>query len=265
MINSFRNLHCAIVKLTSRCNINCEYCYENITFGRGPHSFMSTDTFKDIVDKMLDSTQCEEFLLILHGGEPSLVSTKWFDECLSYAKNKAESLSKQITFFVQTNLVNISDESLNCFGRHNVQVGVSLDNPDYVSSSMRPLAGKVVKNFFRARDSGLNCSVLLTINSSNIDLFEDICSWLYEDLGLKSFKANVAYSVGNGLGLNPLLPEEIFRAKKSIVDYMLRTKGLALIEHNLTTDIINYVKATLMVRKDRNHCVMIKFVVLEGK
>src|SRR3990167_9324354 len=156
----FFNLRSAVIKLTSRCNIQCGYCYENITFGKQKHHTMTPEVFKNFVDIALHSTRQKKFLFILHGGEPTLLSEEWFYDCVGYAYRVAEEVGVALEVSIQTNLINVTHSKFECFKALNISIGASLDNPAHVHSAMRPLAHKVIEHFNLARDMGIQCGIL---------------------------------------------------------------------------------------------------------
>lgn len=244
MINpsQFSNIKTIIVKLTSRCNIQCSYCYEQTTHGKGPHVYMRSETFKTMADFLLANSSQPKLEFIFHGGEPTLLPVSWFDESLNYLSECAKKFQKRIVVSMQTNFIKMSNEMLNCIKRHKIHLGISLDNPAFLVESMRPFAQKVIDNYFKAKNQGIHCGILMAINPSNYSFFQEICEWLYNDMQVKDFKANVVCSVGKGIDLIPMTAEEIFIAQKTMIDYMLKTEAKQLIESNLAWEMIDFVE-----------------------
>ncbi|WP_308420644.1 radical SAM protein [Dyadobacter endophyticus] len=124
------NLAGLILKIASRCNLNCSYCY---MYNKGDMSylsqpkFMSKKTMVQVVARIEDyckSNNLSGFLVIFHGGEPLMAHKDLFEffvrECL-----KLESVS--IDFALQTNGILVDDEWCELFKRLNISVGFSLD------------------------------------------------------------------------------------------------------------------------------------------
>jgi uncharacterized protein len=174
---------------------------------------------------------------IFHGGEPTLLPDSWYVEAFEICRTLAELTGKEASFSIQTNLTHLTDEKLRLFRDNKVSVGASLDGPADLSGAMRPGAQRVINNFFRAKENGLKVGVLMTINQSNFDKFEQITDWLYNVMEISHFKANVVYSVGSGYNITDMKPEQVFASQKAIIDHMIRYKGERVIEHNLTQQI----------------------------
>ena len=51
---------------------------------------MSSAVFKQICTQILENTKSKTIQFILHGGEPSLLSTDWFNANLSFLDNLAK-------------------------------------------------------------------------------------------------------------------------------------------------------------------------------
>lgn len=64
----FTNLSAVVVKLTSRCNIKCEYCYEDITFGKEKHYYLPIHDYELLISKVLINSKRSHITIILHGG-----------------------------------------------------------------------------------------------------------------------------------------------------------------------------------------------------
>ncbi|MEM9888296.1 MAG: radical SAM protein [Bacteroidota bacterium] len=238
MDNRFNNIRCVIVKLTNRCNIRCEYCYENIV-SKGVN--MKSEVFQDMVETFLQSTNEKSVLFILHGGEPTILPENWFEENLQKSYELGEKYDKEVEFSIQTNLIKISETKLKIFKKYNVGIGGSIDNPDFLTESLRPLANKALNTYKKAKKLGIRVGILSTINSSNLDKMKDFCSWLHNSLNVNHFKANLAYSVGTGLEL--LVPDanSFFLAQKDVIKYMISNDG-DFLEENLSQEIIRFIE-----------------------
>ena len=202
----FSRINSLIVKVTNRCNLNCAYCYENVS-RKGTD--MTFGVFKTIIDKTLNSTNDRKINIIFHGGEPTLLKNEWYVDAVSYAVTKAVELGKEMKFGIQTNLTTLNQNKIDLFRYLNISPGVSIDDPTLSSSSYRQKENLVVKNIELLIKSEIKFGVLSTINSSNFNIFKEIMLWLKE-YDIKHFKANVVYPVGHGFNQKSLTAEEIF-------------------------------------------------------
>ncbi len=239
--NDFRfiNVSALIIKVTNVCNIDCSYCYENISKHGGR---MDKTIFEQIVEKTLCSTLSKRVQFIFHGGEPTILEMDWYKNAVSFANERASYYGKKAVFGLQSNFVNISEKKLALFNDLGIHLCASLDGPSSIKSSLRENAEKANRTFIKAKEMGLNPSVLLTINQSNFNYFNQILHWLEHELKVKAFKANTVYSVGNGQRLKDMNPEMVFEAHKTIIDYLIETKASRVVEQNLVREIKKYFR-----------------------
>ncbi len=233
----FRNISTLIVKVTHRCNLDCLYCYENIT---KTGEDMSVETFKELADLVLENSQKDHITFLFHGGEPSLLPNSWYEEAAEYALAKGRACQKQVAFSMQTNLLGVNPSKIELYKKYDIQLGVSLDGPAMLQSTMRGGEDKVFANFKRIQQAGVKAGVLVTINEANYAHFSTICHWLVQEAEVRSFKANVVTPVGRGYDLEPLEAEQVFQAQYSILEYLIATKGEELLEANLNMEILRY-------------------------
>lgn len=230
----FRNINTLIVKVTHRCNLDCLYCYENVS-KKGED--MRLDTFCDLVERSLSSTTQDSVLYLFHGGEPSLLPNAWYETAITFARERARHYKKRVNFSMQTNLLGLNPSKIKLYQKYNIQLGVSLDGPVELQDSMRGGEDKVFENFRRIQRAGVKAGVLVTINQSNYQHFDKICDWLVQEAKVRSFKANVVTPVGRGYDLPLMEAAKIFEAQKTVIDYIIETKGKKLLESNFMIDL----------------------------
>lgn len=130
-----------VIKIASRCNLDCSYCYE---YNMGDDSwkympkYMSIDVFGKILYRIKEHSLNHDFSNIsisLHGGEPLLVGHNLFT---TYQEKIQEILPDHDLFVgIQTNGVLIDREYVNIFEKYDVSVGISLDGPPKVNDVFR--------------------------------------------------------------------------------------------------------------------------------
>jgi uncharacterized protein len=131
-----------ILKLASRCNLNCSYCYlynhEDKTYLEKP-KLISDRVYDATLDRI--SSYCSHLgadasmSVVFHGGEPTMIGHRRFDELATRARQR---LGPQLSALaMQTNGVLISDEWAETLKRHGVHVGVSLDGDADVHDAAR--------------------------------------------------------------------------------------------------------------------------------
>ena len=128
---------CFLIKITSRCNLNCDYCYV----------FNHVDqTWKSLPPLMGQAVQCavaervaeyvslrniKNCLIIFHGGEPLLLKANKICKMVeNFRQMVAEHSSEtSVDFSLQTNGVLLKREDLELFEQYEIGVSLSLDGP----------------------------------------------------------------------------------------------------------------------------------------
>ncbi|WP_346070163.1 cyclophane-forming radical SAM/SPASM peptide maturase YhhB [Sphingobacterium siyangense] len=128
-----------LIKVASRCNINCTYCY---VYNMGDDNwkrlskFLEDDTIEGIVDSLrkLIKYQKRIFSIVLHGGEPLLLGQKK----LTYLLRRLRSiLPNEYPISLQTNGILISDEIMDICDANYVSIAVSIDGPEHIHDKFR--------------------------------------------------------------------------------------------------------------------------------
>ncbi len=131
-----------IVKIASRCNLNCSYCYvynQADTSWRSRPAMMSPETFAAAVERMrrhcVASGQ-EAVDLTFHGGEPTLVGPERFARMCTLVNDQLAPLA-DVRLAIQTNGTRLDERWVPVFREHEVEVGVSLDGPREINDAFR--------------------------------------------------------------------------------------------------------------------------------
>ena len=129
-----------LVKLASRCNLGCTYCYVYEMADSGwalQPKTMSAETVRALTRQLTVIADCqrEPFEVIFHGGEPLLVGPARFE---SICCELREALPSRVGLGVQTNGVLLSERIAATCVRHGVSVSVSIDGPASVHDRHRP-------------------------------------------------------------------------------------------------------------------------------
>ena len=129
-----------IIKIASRCNLNCTYCYE---YNLGDESWKKmTKIINDqTINKIVEGIQVhctkynlEDVVISLHGGEPFLVGEEKFERILKkFNSLKMHGINPIIS--TQTNGTLVTDKYIKLIKDYNVQVSVSIDGNQNHNSS----------------------------------------------------------------------------------------------------------------------------------
>ncbi len=124
-------LDTVLVKVASRCNLNCSYCY---VYNMGDEAWrtqprrMSPMTSERIAEQLgaVFRAQRVPFSVVLHGGEPLLLGRKRLAALLAALRRE---LPVPCGLHLQTNGVLLSDEILNVLVAYSVGISISIDGP----------------------------------------------------------------------------------------------------------------------------------------
>jgi uncharacterized protein len=162
-----------ILKVASRCNLNCSYCYvynKGDTSWRSRPATMSDEVFAASIDRTADYCRAageRSVLLTFHGGEPCLVGVERFSVWCRTARERLSGLDVAIS--IQTNGTLIDEHWLRAFHEHAVGVGVSIDGPAVIHDRFRVdhagrgSYGRVTSALTMLRDAGLRYGLLCVI------------------------------------------------------------------------------------------------------
>jgi uncharacterized protein len=145
-----------ILKVHSRCNLSCAYCYvyEMKDQGwRGLPKRMSGDVAARTVERIAEHAERHELAsvdVILHGGEPLLAGADWLTELVGSLRARVPA---QVNVALQTNGTLLDRPMLGTLKRLGIRVGVSLDGDEEATGRHRLYANG--RNSFDAVAEGL--------------------------------------------------------------------------------------------------------------
>jgi uncharacterized protein len=128
-----------LLKVASRCNINCDYCYVFNMGDKGTTKMpklMSQETIEAVTASLKDLAQSQRagFAVVLHGGEPLLLPKQRLKLLLTGLR---EALPAECTLSIQTNGILISDDVLDVCVRTRTSLAVSIDGPQAANDRHR--------------------------------------------------------------------------------------------------------------------------------
>lgn len=128
-----------LVKLASRCNLNCDYCY---VYHMGDEAWrlqpklMSMGTVDALGRSLarLVASQGVPLSVIFHGGEPLLMGPERFEAVCAAIRFH---VGFKVGLHVQTNGLLLSDRVIDACERHDVGVSISIDGPQDIHDRHR--------------------------------------------------------------------------------------------------------------------------------
>ncbi len=134
-----------LIKLASRCNLNCGYCYvykSGDDGWRAQPKRMSLPVAEAAAMRVAELCEAQRAPLsvVFHGGEPLLVGTNHFEQI---CRSLRRALPASCGLHLQTNGLLLSDAVLSVCAEHEVGISISVDGPATVHDRHRPdLSGR---------------------------------------------------------------------------------------------------------------------------
>ncbi|GAA1818131.1 FxsB family radical SAM/SPASM domain protein [Planosporangium flavigriseum] len=137
-----------ILKVTSRCNLDCDYCY---VYHHADQSWRHQPRFMPLpvaqaaarrIAEHADAHGVGHVLVVLHGGEPTLAGGERIDAyCTLIRRTIPDPI--RVDFAMQSNGGLLTPHWLPVLRRHRIRVGISLDGPPAVNDRhRRDVAGR---------------------------------------------------------------------------------------------------------------------------
>jgi uncharacterized protein len=125
-----------LVKLATRCNIDCSYCYwfRDAAVYDKP-KLMSPKVLQQLllrIEEHVVAYGLPDLPIVLHGGEPLLWGVANFKHFAEACAAITARTGCAIPLAVTTNGVLINDQWLDCFEAHRISVAISLDGPAHI-------------------------------------------------------------------------------------------------------------------------------------
>lgn len=138
-VSCARQLDTVLLKVASRCNLDCSYCY---VYHMGDEAWrdqpkkMSATVLEQVADRLAEqlALQGTPFSVVLHGGEPLLLGPAKLDK---FCRRLRAALPHPCGIHLQTNGVLLTDAVIDVLVRHDVGVSVSIDGPQAVHDRFR--------------------------------------------------------------------------------------------------------------------------------
>jgi uncharacterized protein len=167
-------INSVILKIASRCNLNCSYCYiynhEDKSYLRRPH-IIPDEVVVACARRIAEYSLAHSGATIsvtLHGGEPTLVGTARFERIVALLQEHAGAALRSIS--LQSNGTLIDDKWASLISRLGVSVGISLDGTSQVHDTVRVdhkgngSHSRTMQGIEHLREAGIEPRVLSVIN-----------------------------------------------------------------------------------------------------
>lgn len=197
--------HFSIILLPiNKCNVACEYCFEDKTDDR-----MSLDQLRLVMTKVFDHMDAAAIrALTIHwqGGEIMLIPPDWFARAFELIQNLAAKRGKFVEHGLQSNMIgyhrrwNSIIEQM--FGN---SLGTSMDFPNLhrklFNGSATDYTSIWKHNVQTALAAGISIGVIAVPNQATLDAgAEKLFSFFVDEIGVSSFQVNTPFPGGEQNG-----------------------------------------------------------------
>lgn len=170
-----------LILCTNECNLRCSYCFEEkmrndcvspLKQIREDFENFLNNYFDQFIDQLIEinkSLNRKETDITLHGGEPLLIGNHLLERALKMIRKRPN-----MTIGIQTNGTLIDDETIALFKKYNVNVGISLDGPEYMHDAYRKNVGGIgthaiiMNNIQKLKNAGVTVGSLATVTDITI-------------------------------------------------------------------------------------------------
>jgi radical SAM protein with 4Fe4S-binding SPASM domain len=197
--------HFSIILLpTNKCNVNCEYCFEDKTDDR-----MSLEQLETIVTKVfdhMDEASIRGLTVHWQGGEVMMIPTDWYYRAFDLIQNAAIKKGKIVEHGLQSNMIGYNsrwnDLIQRMFGN---SVGTSMDFPNVHRKLFNGSSTDYTRiwkyNVQAAMDAGIGIGVIAVPNQATLDVgAERFYSFFVDEIGVNSFQVNTPFPGGEENG-----------------------------------------------------------------
>jgi uncharacterized protein len=193
--------HFSIILLpTNKCNVNCEYCFEDKTDDR-----MSLQQLEVVMDKVFDHMEEAAIrALTIHwqGGEIMTIPPSWFVLAYDLIQKKAVARGKFVEHGLQSNMIGYNSRWNEIIRRmFGNTVGTSMDFPNLHRKLFNGSASDYTRiwkdNVQAALDAGIGIGVIAVPNQGTLEVgAERFYSYFVDEVGVNSFQVNTPFPGG---------------------------------------------------------------------
>jgi uncharacterized protein len=185
--------HLLILQPTPFCNIDCKYCY---LLERNLRKKMSLATVEAAIENVSRSGLLRgKIAVVWHAGEPLTVGVEFYRKALEILE-RFDSPCGTMQHHIQTNGMLVNPDFCRLFAEYQVNVGISLDGPDFLHDrSRKTRAGKpthaaVMRGLRLLQEFELNISAIAVLTYESL-LFPNEIFDFFVASGIKRLGFNV--------------------------------------------------------------------------
>ena len=218
-----RGNHFSIILLpTNKCNVNCDYCFEDKT-----RDSMPLDRLSIVIDKVLDHMERSRvgaLTIYWQGGEIMTMPPSWFERAYEMIQTAAAARNKHVAHSLQTNMIGYSSKwnkiIAEMFGN---SVGTSMDYPNLHRKMFRGGPDDYTRLWYQnvqaARATGIDLSVIAVANQGTLAVgAERFYSYFVDELSIQDFQVNTPFPGGEGNDVKRSMPLDVQDLARFFID-----------------------------------------------
>ena len=173
------------------------------------------------------------------GGEPLLAPLAWYEHVTAELRRYSE---RSFALGLTTNGTILTPAHVDFFEREGVGLCVSLDGPPLLNDRLRAKGRRVLENIRRLHRAGISTAVIALISPYTWHRTNEIIAF-FESEEIRKVRFNTCFAAGRGARLHMLSADELFEAKRSILEHMIATRGNRLVERNVAEQVLWFAGA----------------------
>lgn len=186
-------LELLVVQPTPFCNLDCSYCYLPDRLDKRK---IKLETLEKIFNWAFSSGLIRQpFTLLWHAGEPMVLPASFYEQATQVLE-RCNTSGFAVTQSLQTNATLVDDAWCDFIKRRNVQVGVSVDGPDFLNDRHRKTRNgggtldRVLRGMQLLRKHDIYFDIITVLTSTSLDYPDELFDF-YVEHGITDVAFNV--------------------------------------------------------------------------
>jgi uncharacterized protein len=186
-------LELLVIQPTPFCNLDCSYCYLPDRSNKGK---MTLEALEKTFNWVFSSGVVRQpFTLLWHAGEPMVLPASFYEQA-TLALERCNVSGLEVTQSIQTNATLVNDAWCEFIRRRGIQVGVSVDGPDFLNDRHRVTRkgggthANVLRGMRMLRDHEISFDVITVLTSTSLDYPDELYDF-YVEHGITSVAFNM--------------------------------------------------------------------------
>ena len=186
-------LELLVIQPTPFCNLDCSYCYLPDRLNKRK---ITLETLEKTFEWVFSSGLIRQPVTLLwHAGEPMVLPATFYEEATRLLE-RCNTSGFEITQSLQTNATLVNEAWCDFLSRRKVQVGVSVDGPDFLNDRHRKTRNgggtleRVLRGMQLLRDHEIFFDVITVLTSTSLDYPDELFDF-YMEHGITNIAFNV--------------------------------------------------------------------------